>query len=212
MTLQKAAVSHRKPRQDRNDPSPAIAAASWREAHQQLHIGKILAPIDFSQPSKKALQYAVAAAKEFSAELILVHVTQPYPLVPDLPAVTVELNEILKRDGVEKLKQLARTVTGVEFKEVVRVGNPAREIVAEAEAQNADLIIMSTHGRAGVAHWFIGSVAEQVVRLAKCPVLTLRDAERDFLSVPADDAEMNRIGDSIMPATGPKNVTGPAST
>jgi universal stress protein A len=177
-----------------------VMTESWR--HQQLHIKRILVPVDFSEPSKKALQYAITLAGEFGAELSLLHVIQPYPIVPDLQTATPALNAILQKDATENLEKLVATIKGVAVQQVIRWGSPAREIAAEAEKQDADLIIINTHGRTGLAHLFIGSVAEQVVRFAKCPVLTLREREHDFMKVPVDDAELNRIGSQTASKTG----------
>ena len=170
-----------------------ISTESWG-GHQALQIKRILVPVDFSDPSKKTLQYALSVAREFGSELILLHVVQPYPILADLPAATPELTTILKDDATANLQKLVNTVKGVAVKQIVRLGNPAREIAAEAEAQRADLIIISTHGRTGLSHLLIGSVAEHVVRFAKCPVLTLREREHDFVKVAVDDAQLNRVG------------------
>lgn len=159
-------------------------------AHHELEIKRILVPVDFSEPSKRALDYAISVASEFDAELILLHVVQPYPILPDLPAPTVELTAILGREADTKLKKLADAVKAVAVKRLVRFGNPAREIADEAKKQDADLIIINTHGRTGFAHLFIGSVAELVVRLAKCPVLTLHDG----VKAAVHDAAVNRAG------------------
>lgn len=188
-----------KPRFETKDLGAQVETASWRRPHPHFRIKKILAPVDFSEPSKKALQYAVAAARDFGAELIVMHVVQPYPVLPDLPAATVQLTEMIQKDAKRELARVTSAITGVSCRSVVRVGYPARLIAAEAKDCGADLIILSTHGRTGLPHLFLGSVAEQVVRLAVCPVLTIHADGRDVMEIPSDDPELNRVGEAIKP-------------
>lgn len=179
---------------NKTESIPGVLAESWLKPHPNFRIKKVVVPVDFSEPSMKALQYAIAVAKEFEAELILIHAIQPIPVVPDLPAATPELEEQLKKEATNSLTKLSEGIKDVPCRQIVCVGQPARQIVAEAKQQQADLIIVATHGRTGLAHFFLGSVAEQVVRLAACPVLVVRQEEKDFVVVGADDPELNRIG------------------
>jgi nucleotide-binding universal stress UspA family protein len=84
--------------------------------------------------------------------------------------------------AAKRLAEWRRTLTGLTVKANVRSGTPYYEIVRAAEETNTDLIVLSTHGRTGLAHVFIGSNAERVVRHAPCPVLVVRQREHDFLS------------------------------
>lgn len=183
---------------DTKDPCAQIETETCR-THSHFRIKKILAPVDFSKSSTKALQYAVAAARDFGADLIVLHVVQPYPVLPDLPAATVGLTQVLEKDAKEKLARLAETITGVNCERVVGVGHPARVITAEARERNVDLIVISTHGRTGLPHLLIGSVAENVVRLAHCPVLTIHEQGRDVVEIPPDDRELNQVGQAANP-------------
>lgn len=177
-----------------------VEMESWQRPHPHFRIKKILAPVDFSAPSKKALQYAVAAARDFGAELVVMHVVAPYPVLPDVPAATVQLTRILEKEAKEKVARLVDTIAGVNCRGVVRLGSPARLIAAEAKECRADLIIISTHGRTGLPHLFLGSVAEHVVRLAECPVLTIHTHGRDVIEIPADDSDLNRVGETTKPS------------
>jgi universal stress protein A len=177
-----------------------IETESWQKPHPHFRVKRILAPVDFSEPSKKALQYSVAAARDFGAELIVMHVVQPYPILPDVPAATVQLTRLLEKEAKEKLARLVDTITGVSCRGVVRLGSPARLIASEAKECGADLIVISTHGRTGLPHLLMGSVAEHVVRLAECPVLTIHVHGHDVVEIPADDCDLNKVGEMTKPA------------
>lgn len=150
-------------------PSP-----DWPE----LKLRSILVPVDFSPRSAKALTYGVALARRFEGELVLLHVIEPYPLVPQMEPIDGEL----AHEAKENLEELRRKVTPtVPVKVALRTGDPALEIVTAASEFSSDLIILSTQGRTGLAHVFFGSTAEKVARHAKCPTLIVREQERDFV-------------------------------
>jgi universal stress protein A len=137
-------------------------------------IHKILCPTDFSEPSLKGMEAAVEMAEKFSAELIVVHVIPPVAATGEhsLPVVFKELEEQAMK-SLEKLiaEKIPQTL---KFRSRMVCGRPADEIVQAAEDEGADLIVIATHGETGWARLFFGSVAEKVVRLAECPVLTVR--------------------------------------
>ncbi|MDB5309743.1 MAG: universal stress protein [Gemmataceae bacterium] len=145
-----------------------------------ISIRRILAPTDLSDASITSVRYGAELADKFQAELVLLHVVQDLALVlPDAvmptPVASPNLDEMIAaaRDGVNKLVVklgLGRLHPVAE----VRVGSPAAEIVAAAGDLKADLVCLGTHGRGGLAHLLLGSVAERVVRQAPCPVLTVR--------------------------------------
>jgi nucleotide-binding universal stress UspA family protein len=150
---------------------------------------KILAPTDFSEDSKLALSYAVTLAQQFSSEIILVHVDQPLApvMVSELnPGLDVStMNRIAEEGRLLALKELDGATahlrdTGVKARGLMRVGAPFLEIIHAAQSESADLIVMGTHGRTGLAHVLMGSVAERVVNKAPCPVLTVRHPDRKF--------------------------------
>lgn len=142
---------------------------------------KILVPTDFSGHADQALQYAEGLAAQFGASLHLLHVVD-MPAVPtmlsseiyaaDLPGLqTQAVTDAEHRMGVYRAAFKTR---GLGITTDVRIGHVAKVITECARERDADLIVMSTHGRTGLAHLTMGSVAERVVRLAPCPVLTIR--------------------------------------
>ncbi len=152
-----------------------------------IQIEKILCPVDFSENSEHALQYAVAFAQVHQAELVLVHVMDYAAIdVLDYPSAfefSAQINEKMQEIAEERLSQLTETKKG-EYANVssrLGTGTPFVEIVSLARDEKIDLIVMGTHGRSGLAHVFMGSVAEKVVRKAPCPVLTVKHPEHEFV-------------------------------
>lgn len=150
-----------------------------------VQIKKILVPVDFSDYSKHALKYAVEFAKQFDAELILISVIEPMIYPADfsmgqvaIPATDQNLSERVE----EELKNLdEKEIAGqVKSKRIIKSGKPFYEINETAREEDADLIIIATHGHTGVEHLLFGSTAEKVVRKAPCPVLTLREPLKGF--------------------------------
>jgi universal stress protein A len=145
-----------------------------------ITIRRILAPTDFSDNSTRAVRFAAELAEKFGAELVFLHVVQDLALVlPDAvmptPVATPNLDDMIAaaKTGIANL--VARlSLGGLNPKAEVRVGSPAAEIVAAASDLKADLLCVSTHGRTGLAHFLLGSVAEKIVRYSPCPVLTVR--------------------------------------
>lgn len=155
----------------------------------RCRLRKILVPVDFSVCSKKALYYAAPFAKQFGAQLTLIFVLQNYP-------PTLDLTEIdPTAEAKAELEDLRKSVSHiVPTQTVLRRGEPYREIIRAASELQMDLIILSTHGRSGMARMVLGSTAEKVVRHAGCPVLVVRENEREFvtreaISVVAREAE-----------------------
>lgn len=144
-----------------------------------FNIKSILVPIDFSSPSRTALDHACQLARKFRATLSLVHVVEPvatadfaasFPLALEnearMASAKSELLKCLRGAGIPKSLQ-----GGV----VVRFGRSFHEIVDVARARKVDLIVISTHGYTGWKHALMGSTTERVVRHAACPVLVLRE-------------------------------------
>jgi nucleotide-binding universal stress UspA family protein len=148
-------------------------------------VKKILVPIDFSDYSKSSLRYAVNYAKHFNASLILVYVIEPVIYPPDfsmgqiaIPAPGLEMD----KRAEEELKKLSdkEIPSGMQVKKIIKTGKPFVEIIETAAEEDADMIIIATHGHSGVEHILFGSTAEKVVRKAPCPVLTLREPIKGF--------------------------------
>lgn len=140
---------------------------------------KLLVPVDFSACSGKALEYAVALARQFDAELALLHVVHTYTPTAEMGPFDVETVQ----EAVEQLTALRDTAPH-EFKchTLVRTGVPDIEIVAVAQEMDIDLIVISTSGRTGLARMLLGSTTELVLRHAHCPVLVVREQQHDFLT------------------------------
>jgi nucleotide-binding universal stress UspA family protein len=139
----------------------------------------ILAPTDFSEFSKQALKSALDLAQTFGAKLLLLHVVEPppYPIEGLVPSqLGANLLDDLERQASNELAALLPEAQGlqVDVARRVSVGIPYRKIVEVAGEEKIDLIVMTTHGRTGITHMVMGSVAERVVRTAPCPVLTIR--------------------------------------
>ena len=137
-----------------------------------MAIKRILVPVDLSEASVDALDYAIDFAKTSKAEIIILFVIEPLYHAGDLGLLLEEQHRI----GRSELTQLERRVTKARLKCSTRVqrGTPYIEIVAIAKKLKVDLILMGTHGRTGLSHLVLGSVTDRVVRLASCPVLTVR--------------------------------------
>lgn len=150
-----------------------------------LRLRRILAPVDFSDCSKKALQYAAAFARQFGANLVLLYAVQvnmggseygPF----DLTSLEKELQQQSQRRLAELVDDDLRSQIPIET--VVRTGHPVQEILGAARRLGVDLIIMSTHGYTGLKHILLGSITENVVRHAPCPVLVVREHEHEFVA------------------------------
>jgi universal stress protein A len=144
-----------------------------------MEIRRILAPTDFSELSKQGLKSALELAQSFGAELLLLHVVDPpaYPVEGIVPShLGAPLMDDLERQASTELAQMLpeAPASRVNVSRRVGVGIPHRKIVEVAEEEEADLIVLTTHGRTGLSHLIMGSVAEKVVRTAPCPVLTIR--------------------------------------
>ena len=147
-------------------------------------IKRILVPMDFSPPSDAALEYARSVALRYGGSLHLLHVAEDpyrafYSAEVYVPAVEGLREEILS-DTAGRLKDRLRPsdVTELHATADSIIGTPAGSIVEYAAGHGIDLIVMGTHGRGGMSHLLMGSVAERVVRTAPCPVLTVREARK----------------------------------
>jgi len=146
---------------------------------------RVLAPTDFSESSEEALRQACWLAERFGAELHILHVlTEIVPTGPDPLMMPVMPPQFYQDDENKAQKALEEVVKPswekpASVKTAVRWGSAAEAIVDYASEQGIDLIVISTHGRTGLSHILLGSVAERIVREAPCPVLTIRRRKRD---------------------------------
>jgi nucleotide-binding universal stress UspA family protein len=175
-------------------PAPAGAVStSSPTAASALEVKRLLVPLDFSAHAMKALRYATAFARLFRARLIVLHVTEPIVYPSDFgyaPLPPQALEENFQQDARERLEAVAseQSAAGVACEVALRLGKPYQEIAAAAREMQVDLIVITTHGYAGLTHVLLGSTAERVVRHAPCPVLVVRDQETDFVREPGESS------------------------
>lgn len=152
-----------------------------------ISLKKILVPTDFSEYSACAKNYACAFTDRFGAELHLLHVVQDLAAIvpepglafPPPAAYMEDLQAAAEKSLAEWLDP--QWAAGKQVVREIRQGAAFVEIIRYAKEQDVDLIIATTHGRSGLAHVLIGSVAERIVRKAPCPVLTVRPAAHQFV-------------------------------
>jgi nucleotide-binding universal stress UspA family protein len=143
-----------------------------------ITLQKILVPTDFSDLSQQALEFALSLADRFRAKLYLMHVWElpmTGSLLPPEPYPESVLTEE-QTAGEKHLTKVANELkaSGFDVEPVFVFGKPYMEIVKAATDFDVDLIVLASHGRSGVSHLLLGSVAEKVVRLAPCPVFTVK--------------------------------------
>ncbi|WP_437678538.1 universal stress protein [Sorangium sp. So ce131] len=136
----------------------------------------ILVPVDFEEASLKAIELAKDLGARLGHEVVLLHVYQlPVYTYPGIePALMPGFHSEVSAAASRAVQQLSAQTGGL--KTLLREGDPAAEILAAAEEPGTALIVMGTHGRRGLSHLFLGSVAEQVIRKSSVPVLTVRSA------------------------------------
>ena len=165
---------------------PLMDAATRTAVKSPLKVKRILVPIDFSDCSRKALQYALPLAQQHEAAVTLLYVVSPAYGGAEFGALNyAELEATMRASAEQQLAKLAAAEArgGVSIETLVRVGSPLWEIIEAARKLTADLIVISTHGRTGLKHVFLGSVTEGVVQRAPCPVFVVRECEHEILAL-----------------------------
>jgi len=161
-----------------------------------MKLTRILAPTDFSKFSGFALEWAAYLAVCMKAELVLLHVIteEEGQIVEEIvgEGAIVRIPKGVRQNVVDERKkmfkeQLKMAVSSevqksLKVEEVLKIGNPFLEVIKVAKEKDVDLIVMGTHGRTGLAHVLIGSVAEKVVHHAHCPVLTIKHPQYKFIA------------------------------
>ena len=151
----------------------------------------ILLPTDGSECSRKAMLYALSFAQQYGAQVLTLHVIdQRRERQPEQSYIEMDLGtgpttqRGLEEAGRRALQEVADAATkvGVAVETRLVTGIPSEDIVRIAKELSVDLIIMGTHGRTGVSHALLGSVAEKVVQQAPCPVLVVRQEEHEFVT------------------------------
>ena len=136
-----------------------------------MQLNKILCPIDFSNFSDAANDYASLLAESSGAEIIYLHVSLPDVTVSSYAYVDLQQES---SNELQRLEEIKPTVSGVKASYEIEFGSPTTSIVKFANERDVDLIVMGTHGRTGWRRVTMGSVAEAVVRSASCPVLAIK--------------------------------------
>ncbi len=146
---------------------------------------RILCPVDFDDNSLAALAAATDLARSSDGTVFVLHVV-PMIVQPTAMPVYVDIYQSQETSAWSRLKDIARKdLAGVKYELLVQMGEPAGSIIRTEKKVKPDLIVMSTHGRRGFSRFFLGSVAEVVLREASCPVLTVRAQAADKKSVGA---------------------------
>ena len=142
---------------------------------------KILCPVQLDDSEQVALDLASRLAKDMDATVYLMHVVPILPI--DAPNVTITVHSQAADEASLRLQELAaKELAGLKSEIITRVAGPgevARTVLEVATELDTDLIVLKTHGRSGLAHLIMGSVAEQIVRRAHCPVLTLTSTAKE---------------------------------
>jgi len=145
------------------------------------HFGRILYATDYSKASARALDEAVALAKQNGAELLVLHVIDPvsaYVTGEDIGGAELymKLEETTKQEAESSMKKLMDKLSKLKLnaKSLLLRGTAHDQIVRAAKSRRANLIVIGTHGRTGLSKLLMGSVANQIVSRAHCPVLTVR--------------------------------------
>jgi len=151
-----------------------------------IKLARILLPTDFSESAHHALSYGISFAREYKAELVLLHVVETVaaPYASDLfPVPMAEVFEEMSSYAREELEKLAAEARerGVTVRSMVAQGKPSLEIIRVAREESADMIVLGTHGKGMLDQALFGSTTERVVRKAPCPVLSVRSTTHDFV-------------------------------
>lgn len=167
----------------------------------KLSIKKILVPVDFSDISLNALDYAATIARVSGAEIILLHVVESYSFNTKMKQA-IALNDILEKginDKIEEIKQTSKHLAGVKVKSKVISGKIHDQIQKIAKQVNADMIVMGTHGASGVTNlgkYILGSNAYRTITNSPCPVLTIRESKNNIhfkdIVLPLDNSRETR--------------------
>lgn len=150
------------------------------EKTPRFDVKTILVPTDFSAGAQTALDHATALATVFGAKIVVLHVIETFTYTMTESLQVVNVYNVVKTAVEPVLDQMVQDLQKehVSASRVLVQGTAYEEIGVQAKKAGADLIVMGTHGRRGISHAFMGSVAERVVRTAPCPVLTVRTPEQ----------------------------------
>lgn len=152
-----------------------------------MDIKTILHPTDFSAASRHALELAFSLARDHGARVVLLNVVEP-PFYGGEPLMPIATLPDLRTEAGNWFATLPKPRGDVEMTQVIAEGDPVREILRVAAEEQADFIVLGTHGRTGLSRLLMGSVAEKVIREAMCPVIAVKTPLRD----PVDEAQRSQ--------------------
>ena len=180
----------------RTAPCPVLAVKAEKDGASDAltaSIKRIVVPIDFSSCSLDALEYATQFAKPFGAGITILHVLEPVAYGLDFTLSHARESKQQREYLEKRLTVLSACLTarGIRCDTILKPGLPADSIASYATQQGYDLMIMGTHGRRGISHVLMGSIADAMLRHAPCPVLTVRQ-----LHVGADYQRIVPLGDT----------------
>ncbi len=146
-------------------------------------IHAILCPVDFSDASRKAVQYAKEFASSMGSRVHLLNVVEPRPMAVDITMNYIPLEEDLEKAAKEDLQLVLQEFqqAGLKVESSIEIGNPSDVILDKSRELDVNLVIMGSHGKKGLSRLIMGSVAETVVRKANCPVLIVKAEEKEFI-------------------------------
>ncbi len=146
-------------------------------------IHTILCPVDFSDASRKAVQYAKEFASSMGSVVHLLNVVEPRPMAVDITLNYVPLEEDFEQAAEEDLQIIVQEfqLAGLKVESSIEIGNPSDVILDKSQDLDVNLLIMGSHGKKGLSRLIMGSVAETVVRKANCPVLIVKAEEKEFI-------------------------------
>lgn len=165
-------------------PCPVLTVPEREERNSPSKIERIVVPVDFSEHAELALAYAVELARAYGAQLHLLHVVDEVvypdfypPIIPSGGSITEELRD----QSLQKMRRLLTAHEPADAAVHVRAGRAAPEIAEFAKEHDADLVVIASHGLTGISHVLLGSVTEQLVRRATCPVFTVKGFGRNLI-------------------------------
>ena len=165
-----------------------------------LKLERILCPIDFSEFSARAYRYALSVAEHYGAKVVALHVVElwRYPSAGFAASAALydEFCQAVCESAKEQLRKFVKNNTrdGIQPELVVHEGMAADSILAFAQAQNADGIVMGTHGQRGFDRLMLGSVTDRVMRRASCPVLVVRNPPRELMAPDKEGRPVHHLG------------------
>ncbi len=150
-----------------------------------FNIKNIMLPTDFSKLSLSAAQYAIDLAAQYNAKIHLLHIIEKTPPILTIHSLDLSEEKIIKsieddaKESLQKVLEKIKKGNNVKIESVLRKGLDYQEIVNYSQKNEIDVIVIATHGRTGILHTLLGSVAEKVIRYAKCPVLVITPPENE---------------------------------